>query len=173
VTLVGALAATAHVPGPSSGTTATSKRAVSCPLSAPLFAFSAGALATELAFDPVSLKESASDGPLVLVGVVTGLVRLAGGRVLVGAFDLIVVVVRWPNVVGPRFGIVVVVVVTVFECVVVSVVNVDRDAVSLVAFEGVDAVNVKTSTRRRSGLDHITQWVLLSVRTDLIWVLEG
>jgi hypothetical protein len=67
----------------------------------------------------------------------------------------------------------VVVVVAWFELVVNSVVWPERDVVSLVAFEGVDAVNVKTSTSSSSGLDHNTQWVLLSERTDLIWVLEG
>jgi hypothetical protein len=151
---------------------------VSCPLSAPLFAFSADALATELTFDPVTFEESASDGPLVfvlvVVGVVTGFVRLDRGRALVVVFGVVVEVVGWPDVAGLRFGVVVVVVVDVdVECVVDSVVSLERDIVSFVAFEGVDAVNVKTSTRRRSGLDHITQWVLLSERTDLIWVLEG
>jgi hypothetical protein len=96
VTLVGALAATVHVPGPSSGTTTAPERAVSCPLSAPLFAFSAEALATELTFDSVTFEESASDSPLVLlvVGLVAGLVRLVRVRALVDALGVVVEFVR-------------------------------------------------------------------------------
>jgi hypothetical protein len=72
VTSTGALAAIVQVPGPSIGMTTTSKRALSCPLSAPLPAFSALALAIELALESVSFEEPTPRCPLVdgVVGVV-------------------------------------------------------------------------------------------------------
>jgi hypothetical protein len=171
VTLIGALAAAVQVPGPSSGITATSTRALSCPLSSPFATFSALALAIELALESVTLEESAPRCPLVVgaVGTVRRLVALA--TVLVG--DIFVVAVGFfRRGAATRWRTVVVVVVTVVGRVVAKVVVVES-AVSSVAFEGVDVVKVKTRTSSSRGLDHITQCVLLSERSDLIEVLEG
>jgi hypothetical protein len=57
VKVVGALVATFHVPGPTSGTSATAKDGVSWPVSTPLDALSAGAFATDLTFEAVPLEE--------------------------------------------------------------------------------------------------------------------
>jgi hypothetical protein len=163
--LVGALSETVQVPGPSRGTTATSKRAVSCPLSAPLALFSAGAFTIDVTLEPVTLEEPAPLGALVEL---EGRERPTPG----GGVDVTVTGRLRFTRAGGFVGDVVVVVGAGTSDVVVEMVAVVRDEDGLVAFDGVD-VNVKTKTRRRSGLDHITQCVLLSERIDLILVLEG
>jgi hypothetical protein len=172
--LVGALAVTIHAPGPSSGTTATSWGAERCPLSTPLATFSAEALATELALEPIALEEPTPDCPLVLVVVAEATWLVVRGILVVGV--VVGVVEGLDGFVrrggeGARFAVVVVVESEVVEGVVVEVVMFELDTL-LLGVEGVDVVNVKTSTTKRRGLDHITQWVLLRERSDLIRVLE-
>lgn len=135
------------------------------PRSAPLEALTAGALATKPTFDAVTFEEFAPDSPPVRVVVAALFVELAGSVVIV----VIVVVVAG----GARRGAVVLVVVvgaTVKAMVEVVTASgwVTRECGGLV-----EALSVKTNTKSRSGLDHITHCVLLSDWRSLTGVLEG
>ncbi len=151
VTFTGALEATSHVPGPSSGSSATSKAGLSLPFSAPLEAFSAEALAMGPTLEAVLLEELLFRETLVDVDVDVGT-----GTVI----TLVRILTEEARaVVRVRGGTVVVVVGVVVVLVVVEFVLDDtRGAAEWCSgVEPDDAVRVKTRTKRRIGLDHITQ----------------
>jgi hypothetical protein len=155
ITVAGALVATSQVPGPRKGTSATSNVGVSRPLTSPLEAFATDAFALDLTLEAVSREEFVAGRRVV--GTVVGVtVEVTGAR------DVLVVRV---GVIG-RDG--------CFESEVVVVGGVVRGvgvfaATTVVGGEmaggsrgcrGVEldeAVQVKTRTKRRTGLDHITQ----------------
>jgi hypothetical protein len=168
LTDAGALVATAQVPGPRRGTSAAAKLGLSRPLTTPLEAFAADALTFDLTLESVALDELLARTTLVegtsttagllgtlrrttvetlarTFGYVTGDVGVAAGTVVGGVRDVLV-----ERLVG---------VVT------------DRASRWCAGVELDEAVQVKTRTKRRTGLDHTTQCVLLSECGSLIMVL--
>ena len=160
-----ALAVRVQVAGPARGTAASPSAGVIVPRSAPFDALSAGALATKPTFDAVALEEFTARCPFV-ERVVT---RFVDGLVVgvVGVAAEVVTVVRvLTGVVGG-------VVVKVVE----ATVDVDDVVTAWVELarargEPVEALSVKTNTKRRIGLDHITHCVLLSEWRSLMGVLD-
>jgi hypothetical protein len=149
VTVTGALEATSQVPGPASGSSATLNAGPSFPLSTPLEASSAGALATGPTLEAVELEELALRETLVIGGAGT-------------VITLVTILMEEAcAVLRVFFGSVVVVDVEVVVLVLVVVTRVRDDAGGgadwCSGVEPDDAVRVKTRTKRRMGLDHITQ----------------
>ncbi len=174
VAVTGALVLSDHVPGPTRGTTTASAELVSRPLSTPLAALSAVALAIEASLEPVPLLEPAPERPLVVV-----IDRPSPADVADVA--VVVVVVEVDDDAGT---LTVVVVVDVGAPVVVVVVeDVERTVVVIrglvlvvaAACEGVldDVLSVNTRTIKSRGLDHRTQWLLFTERNGLIAILAG
>jgi hypothetical protein len=165
VTNTGALDATAQFPGPWRGTSATLNVGLRRPLTAPLEAFAADAFTFDLTFESVAPEELLTWTALV-VGTITiavsGTVRctVAGTFACVGG----VVVVGTVMVVGGVRD-------APIERVVGGVT--DRASRWRAGVELDEAVQVKTRTKRRTGLDHTTQWVLLKACGSLISVLWG
>jgi hypothetical protein len=164
VTDAGALEATAQFPGPCRGTSAASNVGLSCPLTAPLEALAADAFTLDLTFESVATEELLTRLTLV-VGTITvrdfsGTVRCAVVRSIVRLAGA--VVVGSAIVVGG-----------VLEALIAGVVGVVTDSVSRwrAGVELDEAVHVKTRTKRRTGLDHTTQCVLLRACGSLISVL--
>lgn len=122
------------MPGPRRGTTTTTSVGPSVPVSSPFMAFAFGADATGFAVDLVTLEK------LLSIGWVDSVV---GTVVTTGAVTFVVTFV----VVGTERASDVVVVIG--GCAVVAVVGEVLDAVA--------EVRVKTSTSRRTGLDHINR----------------
>jgi hypothetical protein len=166
VTDAGAFVATSQVPGPWSGTSATAKVGLSRPLTTPLEAFAADTFAFDLTFESVALEELLTRTPLVVgavtIGAVTGDVRWTVVRTFARVTGEVVVVTEIV-VAGVREALV--------ECVVGGVT--DKASSRCAGVELDEAVQVKTRTKRRTGLDHTTQWVLLSECGSLILVLWG
>ncbi|HVA70034.1 MAG TPA: hypothetical protein VNF08_01770 [Acidimicrobiales bacterium] len=130
-----------QVPGPTRGTSATSKDGRSRPDSAPLAALSACALATGPTLEAISFEEKLACGAFVDGTVESG--RIASVVLVVGEFAGNeraggLVVVDESRVVTP--GVVVVI-----------------DRIALTRGVELDAVRVKTRTRSKRGLDHVTQ----------------
>jgi hypothetical protein len=168
VTDAGALVATSQVPGPWRGTSATLKVELSCPPTTPLEPFAADAFTFDLAFESVTLEElvtrTAFVERTVAVGSLGGTFRLsvawAGARTVARATGDVVLVTG-------------IVVGAVSEAPVGRVVGGAPDRASrwCAGVELDEAVQVKTRTKRRTGLDHITQCVLVSECGSLISVL--
>jgi hypothetical protein len=145
-----------QLPGPS-GTSTDSKPGSSVPESSPLIALTLDVDATGRSVEVVTLKEplAGDDGVLVVFAV-----TITGVGVVVG-------------VVGPG-GLVGVDDVVEFGCRVVTgdVEEGGRDEASGARGEDV-ALSVKTSTRSRSGLDHIKRWALFSEKGERGIVFVG
>lgn len=155
-----ALALRVQVAGPARGTTATPRLGVIDPRNAPLEALSAGAFAKEPTLVTVAFEELTPRRPLARVVAAS----------LIATVDVVVVVVAAAAVdvvVGGAARCALVV-----EVVVEGLATAPGD-VGRTGGELVDALRVKTKTKRSSGLDHITHCVLLSEWRSLTGVLEG
>jgi hypothetical protein len=137
---------------------------LSRPLTAPLEAFAADAFALDLTFESVALEEILTRTALVVGTVTIGAFPGAIECAVVCTFACAAGVV----VVGIGF-----VVGGVREAPVERVIGGVPDSVSRrrAGVELDEAVQVKTRTKRRTGLDHTTQCVLLSACGSLISVL--
>jgi hypothetical protein len=154
--VVDTLAERVQLPDPR-GTSTVSKPGPSVPDSSPLIAFAFDDGATGRAVVVVTLEDPLTADHVFVVLAVT----IAG---LVGAVTFVEVVE-------------VVEVVVVETCVGVRVVTGDveeggRDEAAG-ACGGDDALRVKTSTSRSSGLDHIRRWALFSEKGERGMVFEG
>jgi hypothetical protein len=140
VVRAGALVVIDQVPGPASGTSATSKDGLSWPDSTPLVALTAGALSTGPTFETISFEEKLAGGALVDGAVECG--RIASVVLVVEGFTGVT-----------RFG--VIKLVDESRAVTLVVVVIGRNVVT----RGVefDAVRVNTRTSNKRGLDHVTQ----------------
>ena len=154
-----ALALRVQVAGPARGTTATPRLGVIDPRNAPLEALSAGAFAKEPTLVTVAFEELTPRRPLARV-VAASLIATVDVVVVVAAAAVDVVVGG-----AARCALVV-------EVVVEGLATAPGD-VGRTGGELVDALRVKTKTKRSSGLDHITHCVLLSEWRSLTGVLEG
>ncbi|MGH3732358.1 MAG: hypothetical protein ACRDVC_03145 [Acidimicrobiales bacterium] len=172
VTVAGALVATSQVPGPRNGTSATSKVELSCPLTTPLEALAANAFTLDLALEAVTPEELLTRTALVDTTSTVGLCdriilreSVTDVRTFVGffTFEVLVVVVT---------GIVVGGVEVTVRAFVLGGGTVEESS-RRGGVELDEAVKVKTRTKRRTGLDHITQCVLFSECGGLIRVLAG
>jgi len=149
---VAALALSVQFPGPSRGTSTDSNPGSSVPESAPLIAFTFAIGATGFAVEVVTLEELlATDNVVFVIFAVT----ITGVDVFVDVFvDVNVVVVA------------------VFGTWVVTgdVEEGGRNETS--GALGDEAVNVKTRTSNRRGLDHIKRWALFSEKgeRDIVFV---
>ena len=149
---VAALTLSVQFPGPRRGTSTDSNPGSSVPESAPLIAFTFAIGATGFALEVVTLEELlATDSVVFVIFAVT----ITGVDVLVDVFvDVSVVVVA------------------VFGTWVVTgdVEEGGRNETS--GALGDEAVNVKTRTSNRSGLDHIKRWALFSEKgeRDIVFV---
>ena len=149
---VAALALSVQFPGPSRGTSTDSNPGSSVPESAPLIAFTFAIGATGFAVEVVTLEELlATDNVVFVIFAVT----ITGVDVLVDVFvDVSVVVVA------------------VFGTWVVTgdVEEGGRNETS--GALGDEAVNVKTRTSNKRGLDHIKRWALFSEKgeRDIVFV---
>jgi len=149
---VAALALSVQFPGPSRGTSTDSNPGSSVPESAPLIAFTFAIGATGFAVEVVTLEELlATDSVVFVIFAVT----ITGVDVFVDVFvDVSVVVVA------------------VFGTWVVTgdVEEGGRNETS--GALGDEAVNVKTRTSNRRGLDHIKRWALFSEKgeRDIVFV---
>ena len=147
---VAALALSVQFPGPSRGTSTDSNPGSSVPESAPLIAFTFAIGATGFALEVVTLEELlATDDVVFVIFAVT----ITGVDVLVDVFvDVSVVVVFGTWVVTG------------------DVEEGGRNETS--GALGDEAVNVKTRTSNRRGLDHIKRWALFSEKgeRDIVFV---
>ena len=147
---VAALALSVQFPGPSRGTSTDSNPGSSVPESAPLIAFTFAIGATGFAVEVVTLEELlATDNVVFVIFAVT----ITGVDVLVDVFvDVSVVVVFGTWVVTG------------------DVEEGGRNETS--GALGDEAVNVKTRTSNRRGLDHIKRWALFSEKgeRDIVFV---
>jgi len=147
---VAALALSVQFPGPSRGTSTDSNPGSSVPESAPLIAFTFAIGATGFAVEVVTLEELlATDSVVFVIFAVT----ITGVDVLVDVFvDVSVVVVFGTWVVTG------------------DVEEGGRNETS--GALGDEAVNVKTRTSNRRGLDHIKRWALFSEKgeRDIVFV---
>ena len=147
---VAALALSVQFPGPSRGTSTDSNPGSSVPESAPLIAFTFAIGATGFALEVVTLEELlATDSVVFVIFAVT----ITGVDVLVDVFvDVSVVVVFGTWVVTG------------------DVEEGGRNETS--GALGDEAVNVKTRTSNKRGLDHIKRWALFSEKgeRDIVFV---
>jgi len=147
---VAALALSVQFPGPSRGTSTDSNPGSSVPESAPLIAFTFAIGATGFAVEVVTLEELlATDNVVFVIFAVT----ITGVDVLVDVFvDVSVVAVFGTWVVTG------------------DVEEGGRNETS--GALGDEAVNVKTRTSNRRGLDHIKRWALFSEKgeRDIVFV---
>ena len=147
---VAALALSVQFPGPRRGTSTDSNPGSSVPESAPLIAFTFAIGATGFAVEVVTLEELlATDSVVFVIFAVT----ITGVDVLVDVFvDVSVVVVFGTWVVTG------------------DVEEGGRNETS--GALGDEAVNVKTRTSNRRGLDHIKRWALFSEKgeRDIVFV---
>ena len=144
-------------PGPRSGTSTVSKPGPSVPESSPLIALAFKVDATGRAVVVVTLEDRRTTDHVVLVVLA---VTITG---VDGVVTLVTVVVEVVEVVA--------------TCVGASVVTGDveeggRDEAAG-ACGGDDALRLKTSTSRSSGLDHIRRWALFSEKGERGMVFEG
>ncbi len=148
---VAALALSVQFPGPSRGTSTDSNPGSSVPESAPLIAFTFAIGATGFAVEVVTLEKLLTTDDVVFVIFA---VTVTGVDVFVDVF-----------VVG-----VVVVAVSGTWVVTGDVEEGGRNETS--GALGDEAVNVKTRTSNRSGLDHIKRWALFSEKgeRDIVFV---
>ena len=148
---VAALALSVQFPGPSRGTSTDSNPGSSVPESAPLIAFTFAIGATGFAVEVVTLEELlATDSVVFVIFAVT----ITGVDVLVDVFvDVSVVVVFGTWVVTG------------------DVEEGGRNETS--GALGDEAVNVKTRTSNKRGLDHIKRWALFSEKgeRDIVFVV--
>jgi len=152
---VAALALSVQFPGPSRGTSTDSNPGSSVPESAPLIAFTFSIGATGFALEVVTLEELLATNDVVFVIFA---VTITGVDVFVDVFvDVCLVSV---------------VVVAVFGTWVVTgdVEEGGRNETS--GALGDEAVNVKTRTSNKRGLDHIKRWALFSEKgeRDIVFV---
>jgi hypothetical protein len=147
---VAALTLSVQFPGPRRGTSTDSNPGSSVPESAPLIAFTFAIGATGFAVEVVTLEELlATDSVVFVIFAVT----ITGVDVLVDVFvDVSVVVVFGTWVVTG------------------DVEEGGRNETS--GALGDEAVNVKTRTSNRRGLDHIKRWALFSEKgeRDIVFV---
>ena len=148
---VAALALSVQFPGPSRGTSTDSNPGSSVPESAPLIAFTFAIGATGFAVEVVTLEELlATDNVVFVIFAVT----ITGVDVLVDVFvDVSVVVVFGTWVVTG------------------DVEEGGRNETS--GALGDEAVNVKTRTSNKRGLDHIKRWALFSEKGERVIVFVG
>ncbi|HEY1824944.1 MAG TPA: hypothetical protein VGG21_03180 [Acidimicrobiales bacterium] len=169
VTRTAALASTCQVPGPRKGTSASTKCALSWPLTAPLEAEAPESFVLDAPLDLIATEEVSA--PLT---VADGAVLRCSVVVVVGAGAWVewrgVAVVRPEAREVARTGSVVEVEVVVGEIVVRVSWRVARWRGGV---ELDEAVSVKTRTKSSTGLDQTTQCVLLSECVSLMMVLAG
>ena len=150
--VVDALADKVQFPGPRNGTSTVSKPGLSVPESSPLIALALDDGAIGRAVVEVTLEDRlTTDGVVSVVLAVT--------------------------ITGDDGVVVAIVVVVVAGCVGTRVVpgDVEEGGCNEAAGTsgGDDAVNVKTSTSSRIGLDHISRWALFSEKGERGMVFEG
>jgi hypothetical protein len=137
---------------------------LSRPLTTPLEAFAADAFTFDLTFESVAPEELLARTTLVVgtvtIGAFARTVRCTAGRTFACAAGVVVVGIG-------------IVVGGVCESPVERVIGGVTESVSRwrAGVELDEAVQVKTRTKRRTGLDHTTQCVLLSACVSLISVL--